>query len=175
MKPQDFFSLKIIRNKFSYENRQAVEEFLAPRLVSEQIDARYAAASIILLSVGENQHDFKNQAAKFLISYIAGRAFELMVDCIADVIKDPLNAACVENIVFNRATCRVDSTLLTGQTYPIAKLPFIITPVWGARAVIRWSRHELCSIATDLFNEEEIFAGELIENPEAFFKQLSKN
>ena len=169
MNIKDFFNLSLIRKKFSSSHRHMVKKFLNEEYVNPVIAAR----AIVLLSIFENSDDLANHGEAILNLQTAGREREYLVEGIAHALSDPLNAATIKDLRFNRSTSRIECTFITDQTILLARIQAILTPTWNAEAVVIWKQMDLINLASEL--EQESHSGELVTDLDEYLKNFNEN
>ena len=174
MKTKQFFELKILRQKFTADNRRAVRQWLQKNYTAnDEISQGTAAAAVILLSLIETPGDIENLAPVILASETAGKDYESLVESLGYLLSEELNAATVENLTFNRATGQIRAEFIDGKKLLVANIPGIFTPQWNAPAVVSWSRLQLISLANDL--QQDHFKGEQVMDFAAYIEKFNTN
>ncbi len=172
MKAKDFFNLSLIRNKFDSGHLFAVRKYLESKgWISEDMLPGSVAAAMILLSMFETEQDLETFGRAALSANTEGTERESLLEGLGFMFEDPLNAATISNIKFNRATGRITSQFITGKKIVLAKMPFIATPAWASDGVITWNRNELISLASEL--QQDHHTGELVANPRSYFENFN--
>ena len=172
MKTKDFFALRLIRNKFSSDSRNAVQHWMERVYNLEGIAPGSAAVAMLLLSLFESQDDLENYADTALRVEIRSRIPEKLVDVLDHILQDELNASCIERIIFNRSTASIHIVLING-IQSITTIPAILKPAWNSEAVVIWNRMELINLANELMQDEH--KGEIVHDLDEYLKNFNEN
>ena len=173
METKDFFSLRLIRNKFSSDSRNAVQHWMEHNYNLEGMTPGSAAIAMLLMSLFENQDDLENYADTALRVEIRSRIPEKLVDVLDHILQDELNASCIERIIFNRSTASIHIVLINGVSESITTIPAILKPTWNSEAVVIWNRMELINLANELMQESHM--GELVTDLNEYMRNFNEN
>ena len=167
MKTDDFYRLSIIRDKFEPGMIKAVRDHLG----NEDVTPERAADAVILLSACATEYDVQNFAELILNAKTANREPETLREVLGYILSDELNAACIEQITFDRRAGRVIIKLIDDTEIKVINLPTVATPDWKAPAGIEWTREDLIHIASELQADDH--CGEILT--EAEYQDLIKD
>ena len=173
METKDFFSLRLIRNKFSSDSRNAVQHWIEQNHNIDQVTPGSAAIAMLLMSLFENQDDLANYADTAVNVEIRSTIPERVVDVLDHILQDELNANCVERIIFNRSTASIHIVLINGVSESITTIPAILKPTWNSEAVVIWNRMELINLANELMQESHM--GELVTDLNEYMRNFNEN